>query len=81
MSAVHIQPVTDDAGELVDLIYYHHEHAPADVPGWTTWPESIDYPVHCGDGRADLADPRAGCGERVYEVPLTRYGQAEYGED
>jgi hypothetical protein len=78
MSNVHIEMVEDRNGDLIDLIYYHHGHAPEDVLGWPA-PESVDYPVYCGDGSREPSDPRSGCGERVYEVPLTSYGEAEYG--
>jgi hypothetical protein len=80
MSNVHIRMVEDSRGDLVDLIYYHHEHAPADVPGWPA-PESVDYPVYCGDAQREPDSPEAGCGERILEVPLTRYGELEYAED
>ena len=67
MSNVHIEMVEDARGDLVDLVYYHHGCAPADVPGWPS-PEAIDYPVYC-----------AACGARVEEVPLTEDGEREYG--
>lgn len=79
MSNVHIQMVEDRSGDLVDLIYYHHSHAPAGVLGWPA-PESVDYPVYCGDPSADPTDERAGCGDRIEEVPLTRDGRVTYGE-
>jgi hypothetical protein len=68
MSNVHIRTVEDARGDLVDLVYYHHGCAPADVPGWPA-PEAIDYPVYCAE-----------CGERVEEVPLTDAGR-EYEEE
>ena len=41
MSNVHIRQIEDARGDLVDLEYYHHGCAPADVPGWpapgATW--------------------------------------------
>jgi hypothetical protein len=68
MSNVHIRMVEAANGDLIDLVYYHHDCAPTGVLGWPA-PEELDYPVYC-----------AGCGRRVYEVPLTREGRAEYTE-
>jgi len=65
MSNVHILQVEDARGDLVDLVYYHHGCAPADVLGWPA-PEAIDYPVYC-----------EACGDRVEEVPLTDEGLAD----
>jgi len=71
--------IEDARGDLIDLIWYHHDHAPDDIAGWP-YPEAVDHPVHCGDDAAWPDSPAAGCGERIHEVPLTRYGQHEYGE-
>jgi hypothetical protein len=72
--------VEDERGDLVDLVYFHHAHAPADVAGWPA-PEATDHPVFCGGDAAYWERPGApGCGERIHEVPLTEWGQREYGE-
>lgn len=64
MANVHIRQVEDARGDLVDLLYWHHECSPADVLGWPA-PEALDYPVYC-----------EGCDNRIYEVPLTDEGWA-----
>lgn len=73
MSAVHIRLVDDEQGDLVDLIYFHHECSPADVLGWPA-PEPTDAPRYCGDPSSWPHDSEAGCGKRIEAVPLTRYG-------
>lgn len=77
MSNVHIREINDANGDLVDLQYFHHSHAPDDVPGWPA-PESVDYPVYCGANTSGVID--SGCGERIHEVGLTRAGREAYGE-
>jgi hypothetical protein len=68
MSNVHIRQVEDEHGDLVDLEYYHHSCAPAEVLGWPA-PGEVDYPVFC-----------AKCERRVYEVPLTSWGQQQFNQ-
>lgn len=73
MSNVHVIHVNDAQGDLVDILYAHHECVTGPYYGgepWPEWPapEAIDYPVYCHK-----------CGGRVAEVPLTEAGMAEYG--
>jgi hypothetical protein len=68
MSNVHIEFVEDKDGDLVDMFYYHHSCAPEEVLGWPC-PEAVDYPVYCER-----------CKKRIYEVPLTEWGEREYGK-
>lgn len=63
MANVHIRTIEDARGDLVDLEYFHHGCAPADVLGWPC-PEALDYAVYC-----------KACDERIYEVPLTTEGR------
>lgn len=69
MSNVHIQHIEDGNGDLVDILYYHHYCAPANVPSWPA-PEALDYPVYC-----------AACESAIDAVPLTEYGQAAFARE
>jgi hypothetical protein len=63
MSNVHVVFMEDENDDLYDIKYYHHECAVKEAFEFPA-PEAIDYPVYCEV-----------CEERIYDVPLTEYGE------
>lgn len=66
MSNVHLELVEDNKGDLIDILYYHHECSPEELKDWPN-PEALDYPVYCEV-----------CNRRIAEIPLTAHGKLEY---